>query len=623
MPDFKSKQCCNHRLSKALAVHGGCYLKQSLIVLLVGVVVSFSVQAGNSCYQAVSASGTLTTAQRSINVARSKTGQKPSSTYATSHETNAKFWKDVGLTTALLPDYVNNAFCYQGAAQYFSCMAAINSLLGHNDGRLQLIPGAAFLEGKFNVKIIRDMGSARLATFKPTAGEPVAYLKDLHDFEEACRKGWLKVANSGNGIDVEKLLASVVKPISGDAEESLIVADAINAFIHVTDAHGRIMPEEMLKKENDSDVVDDLVGVGVHITERDGVIRIGGIIEGGPAEAVGLLEGDLIVGVDGAAITGDLSKGVKKLQGPVDTRVSLTIKRGGETKEIVVIRKRIEIKNVTSKIVQNGKTKLGMIHLSSFMVLNAPEQIAAAVKTLESQGATSLVLDLRGNPGGSLDVAVKIASLFIGGDKLVVVSKSLYPQSLPDKYYRTNAADNAITTLPLVVLVDSGSASASELLSNALQDHKRAWVVGERSFGKGTVQAGLHPMGVHKALGEMPVVLFVTIARFMSPKGRTNQLVGVQPDFIAEHRPGEMSKSPREADIYPNALSSVGEAAHSSRDAQVVEQLKECLMANGAAKTNLASSTTALPHDYPVLVVFDLMACFDQLKVQPLKIALR
>lgn len=538
---------------------------------------------------------------------------------ANSRETLVKYWADVGLKVDILANYVNNPVCYSSHEAYIQCMAAINTLLAHaSAGKLQLVPDAPFYDAAQNVQVKKQIGNVALVTWMPKAQLPKERLAEIHAFENATRAAWAKLLKTGKNVDMEKLVAQMAAPFSGHAEESFVVAHAINEFMQVQDAHSRIMPVELLKKDYASDVVDDLVGVGIHLSERDGQVSVEEVMEGGTAEAAGILPGDQLVAVDGKSVVGDVRKAVAAIKGPEETRIVLGVKRGAETKEFTLLRKKVAVKNVASKLIDDGKTKLAYVKLASFIPENSPEQIEQAIKDLEGRGAEAVVLDLRGNGGGSLHIAVKIAALFLGADKHVVTSKSLYPDAIPDKAYSTAPDAKAVTTLPLVVLVDPMSASASELLSGALQDHKRAWIVGERSFGKGTVQAGLKPLGIHKGLQDKKIVVFQTIARFYLPSGRTNQIVGVSPDFVATQRPGEEIHYPREQDLYPNALSSVGEASHSERAQETVTQLRACLDSQGTAKQNYLAPGSKLPRDYPVHVVLDLMSCFNKLKIQPM-----
>ncbi len=576
-------------------------------VFVLGLLLSLTTKAEVNC-SALLATGPapLTTARETLPL------------FASSRETMVKYWKDVGLTSDLLSHYVNNPLCYSNGNAFVHCMAAINAIVSHGGRNLQIIPAAVHFETPQNIKVARDLGDAVFAVWIPLAKEPKAILAERHAFEAATVKAWMKLVNSGRRVDMEKLLEPMAKAISGQAEESYIVANAINEFMQISDAHARIVPVEMLKKDHDSDVIDQLVGIGVNVIEKDGLITIDGLIDGGPAMLSGLRAGDKIIAADGKVLTGDLRKGAAALSGLENTQVILTIKRGEEALEFRLVRKPVEIKNVAAKFVELGATKLGVVSLSSFIPENSAEQIEMAVKAMEAKGAQTIVLDLRGNPGGSLHIAVKIAALFLGADQKVVTSKSLYPTAIADKTYMTAKDAKAITALPLVVLINPMSASASELLSGALQDHKRAWVVGERSYGKGTVQAGLKPMGIHKALQDKEIVVFQTIARFYLPSGRTNQLVGVTPDFLATRRPGEALNYPREEDNYPNALKSVGEAAHSERSEDTTKQLRACIDTTGGATTRFNAPNSTLPQDYQLHVVLDLMACFERLKIQPM-----
>ncbi len=597
---------------------GETLLNQFFVGVVVGSL-SLAALAGPACPELLGGKPSKAAVTGPLTQAAANPVYGPIPLYASSKELHQKFWQKVGLPAELLAHYVNNEDCYQHPVKFFQCMAAVNTLLATEESVAQLIPGSQYMTGKFNLEVVKDLGEARIAVWHPTAKEPREILAEHHAYEAARRVGWLKFLKSGKAIDLDRLVYGMVGALQRDPEVSMKVAQAINEYIQVTDAHGRIMPLEMLKQEQTSDVSEKLIGIGIQVSETEGAIVIEATIEGGPAEAGGLLAGDVISSVDSSNVAGNLKTAMTKLRGPENTRVVVTVIRKGKSMDITLVRKPVEMKNVSSKLVTNGQSKLGYMKLGSFMVENAADQLKEAIASLEGKGANALVLDLRGNPGGALKVAVEIASLFLGPGKDVVTSKSLFPKNIKDETHTTEG--NAVTNLPLMVLIDAGSASASELLSGALQDHKRAWIVGERSFGKGTVQASLRPMGPHQPLQHFPVVLFQTIARFYLPSGRTNQLVGVTPDFEAPMRPGEVTKRPREGDIYPNSLTSEGEASHSSRPEEVVTRLRACVEKTGTAKTAFTSGANGLPRDYPIHVLFDLMSCFDQLKIQPMAMA--
>jgi carboxyl-terminal processing protease len=224
------------------------------------------------------------------------------------------------------------------------------------------------------------------------------------------------------------------------------------------------------------------VGIAVHPT-RAGLV-ITDVFEGAPAQKAGLRPGDLITGVNGTSIAGaTINESTDRIKGPPGTSVTLTVKRGQRVRNVRITRAKISVPEVTGKLVttKNG-TKLALVHLQSF-ASGVHGKLRQKINSLLGQGAKGVVLDLRGNPGGLLREGVLVASIFIDKGRIV----STKGRSLPEHNY--NASRGAIAqNIPVVVLVDRGTASSSEIATGALRDRGRATVVGTRTFGKGVFQ---------------------------------------------------------------------------------------------------------------------------------------
>ena len=281
---------------------------------------------------------------------------------------------------------------------------------------------------------------------------------------------------------------------------------------------GSLDPYTVYIDREDGDEVELLTsgkygGVGVTIGYRDGSIQIITVMDGYSAQRQGILPGDKILEVDGVSMAGKKPDEVRNLtRGTPGTEVKLLIEREGETEPLlfVLIREEIRLKNVTySRFVDQG---IGYLRLERF-TRKAGEEVRQAIKDLRAQGELAgLILDARGNPGGLLDAAVDVVSKFVPKGSLIVSTKGRRPDA--DKDYRSTEEPIA-PGLPLVVLTDRGSASASEIVSGALQDLDRALIVGERTFGKGLVQTIL-PLNYGAQLK-------VTTARYYVPSGRSIQ----------------------------------------------------------------------------------------------------
>ncbi|OHD99206.1 MAG: peptidase S41 [Sulfurimonas sp. RIFCSPHIGHO2_12_FULL_36_9] len=271
-------------------------------------------------------------------------------------------------------------------------------------------------------------------------------------------------------------------------------------------------------------------GLGITVGVKDGALTVIAPIEGTPADKAGIKAGDIILKIDEkSTLSMTIDEAVSIMRGKVGTPIKLTVVREGETKplEIKIVRGNITIESVYAKSIGND---IQYIRVTSF----DKKVIADVAKAIKQRKATTkgIVLDLRNNPGGLLDQAVGLVNLFV--DKGDIVSQK--GRNKADDEVYTAKPENTITEAPLVVLVNGGSASASEIVSGSLQDHKRAIIVGQNTFGKGSVQVVL-PITEEEAIK-------LTIARYYLPSGRTIQAVGVKPDI--EVFPGEVKTNKNE-----------------------------------------------------------------------------
>jgi carboxyl-terminal processing protease len=264
----------------------------------------------------------------------------------------------------------------------------------------------------------------------------------------------------------------------------------------------------------------NFVGLGVELKiDKDG-LRLVGVLRGGPAWEAGLKTGELIVGIDGHSIKGlSLDESANRLQGTEGSSVEIQVKRrDGTTQSHHLVRRHVDVESVCNVKLLSPAEGIGYFQLTGFQKTSA-EEIDRALGTLSGQGMRILVLDLRGNPGGLLNVAVEIAERFI--DQGLVVSTRGRAQGQTQSL---STRGTARWRMPLYVLVDRDSASASEILAGALQDHNRATILGSRTYGKGSVQSIF-------SLRSAPAGLKLTTAKFYSPRNRPYSEQGVQPDI--------------------------------------------------------------------------------------------
>ncbi|MBP6789784.1 MAG: S41 family peptidase [Candidatus Promineofilum sp.] len=318
--------------------------------------------------------------------------------------------------------------------------------------------------------------------------------------------------------------------------------------------HSRFMTPAMVEDQANY-IAGEFEGIGAYVEMRDGFVTIVSPIDNSPAQAAGILPGDVVTAVDGRDVTGlSLQEVVDMILGPAGTPVTLTLFRPETSEELTLTleRARIELQNVTWTLLPG--TTIAQVRIAGFSERVA-DDLAAAIEAAAAQGATGLILDLRNNPGGLLSEAVSVAGRFLPDDTVVVLRQDADGDVTEE---RTN--NDTPTTLPLVVLINQGSASASEIVSGALQDHERATLVGETTFGTGTV---LNEFG----LSDGSAILLAT-EQWLTPDGRVIWREGVVPDEVVE------LTGPVQLLVPETANDLTAEEVAASEDAQVLRAME-------------------------------------------------
>ena len=305
-----------------------------------------------------------------------------------------------------------------------------------------------------------------------------------------------------------------------------LIEGAITGMMNALDPHSAYLPPESYR-ELQVDTRGTFGGLGIEITIRNNVLTVVSPIEDTPAYRAGIRSGDQIIKIDDE-FTKDMSlvDAVRRMRGSPGTKVRLTIRREGVAKpiDLTLTREIIKIQSVKARLLEKG---YAYVRLTSFQERTDADLQKALAKLEQDNGAPlqGLVLDLRNNPGGLLTQAIKVADEFIDSGLVVYTDGRLDTQK--QKYFAHKAGSR--TDFPMIVLVNGGSASASEIVAGALQDHKRALVLGTQTFGKGSVQTIL-PLDENSAIR-------ITTARYYTPNGRSIQATGITPDIILENTP--------------------------------------------------------------------------------------
>ncbi len=315
-------------------------------------------------------------------------------------------------------------------------------------------------------------------------------------------------------------LSLVKKNYVEDVDEKDLVYGAIKGMLSSLDPHSSFMPPEAFK-EMQIDTRGEFGGLGIQIGMKDKILTIIAPIEDTPAHKAGVKSGDKIIKIDGDS-TKDITlhEAVSKLRGKKGTSVVITIIREGldKTLDITIVRDIIKLKSVKSKVIDES---IGYVKLTQFQEKSAND-LRKAINKLSKENINSFILDLRNNPGGLLKGAVDVTSQFLPPGKLVVYIKG----KTGDKTEFHTVNGNNYANYPMVVLVNEGSASASEIVAGALQDWNKAVVLGTQTFGKGSVQTVM-PLSDGSALR-------LTTARYYTPKDRSIQTTGITPDIIVK-----------------------------------------------------------------------------------------
>ncbi len=372
------------------------------------------------------------------------------------------------------------------------------------------------------------------------------------------------VADRASGplpIDDLRAFTEVFGRIKNDyvepVDDKKLISEAINGMLSGLDPHSAYLDAEAFK-ELQVGTQGEFGGLGIEVSMEDGFVKVVAPIEDTPAWRAGLKSGDLIIKLDETNVKGmTLNDAVKLMRGKPDTQIKLTYIRKGDPKpnEVTITRAIIQIQSVKSKLLEPGYAYFRVTQFQE----HTGEKLGEAIEELfaKNEGPMKgLILDLRNDPGGLLNSAVSVSAAFLPKDKMVVYTEGrtsdarmrLYAR--PEYYARGVKGDylanlpKDVKTLPMVVLVNGGSASASEIVAGALQDHKRAIVMGTQTFGKGSVQTIL-PLGNGTAIK-------LTTARYYTPNGRSIQAKGITPDILVEDATvaaGDAGIQVREADL--------------------------------------------------------------------------
>jgi carboxyl-terminal processing protease len=370
-----------------------------------------------------------------------------------------------------------------------------------------------------------------------------------------------------------------------DVKDEKLVESAINGMLSALDPHSSYLNAKSFR-DMQVQTRGEFGGLGIEVTMENGLVKVVSPIDDTPAHRAGVKPGDLITHLDHEPVQGmTLPEAVERMRGPVNTNITLTLRREGrEPFDVTLSRAVITIQSVRPKVEKD----IGYIRITSFSEQTS-SGVERAVQRIRQEVGPSLkgyVLDLRNNPGGLLDQSVKVADAFLERGEIVSTRSRR-----PDDAQRFNAKPGDVAEgLPIVVLINNGSASASEIVAGALQDHRRALVLGTKSFGKGSVQT-IIPLSGHGAIR-------LTTAHYYTPSGRSIQAKGIEPDIEVQQARLEPVDSPtrrRERDLR-GALANPDDTPDDARDD-----------APAKPKDGKEAKEDKEPQDYQLMRALDLL----------------
>ena len=540
-----------------------------------------------------------------------------------------QMWKETHVDFSLLNYYADRVYpCRQDAEHLLACVQMVNVLGSRSKPKQVLLPtGAAAAYPEFEMKPVGRLGEFEVMQIERELN-PESSTKpfDLAKFKatyqnrfESTREAARRTFQTTPSIDFLHLARTFYDQLPADEIKPKVLVGAINALITSFDSHGGLfLRAEDIRRQTQP--AERVVGIGAEVRlVRDGVYLNEVYPQSGGAEA-GLKSGDVITGINGRATQNQtLDALVKQMRGEPNTEITLKILN--PEREVRVTRRLFEVSKVPPpRYVDHLGVKIGVLKIFDFMGLDTADRFGYFLSHLDPD-TRALILDLRGDPGGSVDEAVSVAGHLLGNKRPIVIERGI-ENGKPNgrDIVRVSAVEQA-SDLPLVVLVDQRSASASEIVAGAVQDYRRGFLLGTRTYGKGSMQV----VSVFAPSLKAPIDVWLlalraeldehrTIARFYQPGGHTNQGLGLQPDFEIFSKPNPTEDERTfftESDENPGALPPVGDRWVQPRP-EVIENLKSKCLAQHRAQAVYDRSLYPEGADYQLLSAEELLGCLVQ-----------
>lgn len=418
----------------------------------------------------------------------------------------------------------------------------------------------------------------------------------LSAFAQDVIEGEAKVTPSRLPLEELRAFAEIFERIRTSyvevVDDKTLLENAIHGMLSGLDPHSSYLGAQDFAELRDN-TSGKFGGLGIEVGIQDGLIKVVSPIDDTPAEKAGILAGDIIIKIDDTPVKGiGLTSAIDKMRGEPGSEIRLTILREGESQplEIALNRAEIKITSIKHKLIDD---RFGYVRITQFQENTGADIHAALQKLLDDskQELAGLVLDLRNNPGGVLDAAVAVSDVFINEGTLVYTKGRV---SNADVDYLATI-DTLMPKLPLIVLINAGSASASEIVAGALQDHQRAVIMGTQSFGKGSVQTVLPLNGEH--------ALKLTTARYFTPNGRSIQAKGITPDI----------------EVHQGKFTAASETGY-YKEADLDGHLENDISAEDKTTKKILSSSELIQKDFQLQQALTVLKSMNILKVSVQKV---
>lgn len=528
-------------------------------------------------------------------------------------------WRGSGLTLDFFDQRVTDQVCAKDRLTLLSCIGSIQRILDLAGRDLYLVPAGRSGQAQGKVRRIARFGAAavvedqslRVRSEGNAQAVVRALARRLADWREALQDP------KAQAIDFNALANWVKREVVEPERQEEYAAAAISGYLAVADAHANLLPARELsgtggarparRSEREQGLALEgpvYTGIGAAVQPLVDAALVTSILRGAPAAQAGLRVDDFILEIDGASTAGLSTEAlVSRLRGVRGSRVNLRVKRQDRVLDLSVTRDSVAVANVVSQTLNDRGWQLAYLKIDSFLPPNTCRDFTRELERQLKPTLNGILLDLRDNAGGLIDQAVCIADLFLDEDQLVLEARNLED---PSKSESVRTRRPARARMPMVTLVNARTGSASEVLAGALQDHGRSLVVGELTFGKGTVQT-LRPWRGSRAVLEL-----YTASRYYRPSGVGVQLKGIEPDILALDQPGTPEPDRvvlREGDLFPTALPQEPEAWHHP-NTELVQGLRRCARGQGLAEHRLArEGKEGRAGDYQLAVGQDALVC--------------